>query len=78
MKNKDLIRQNNTGITAAKITTFQKSNMQKMHISVVSKMETTTPRQVIVSNARFINWSVQKMHIPTFSILKAVKKRKTQ
>ena len=77
MKNKDLIRQNNTGITVAKIATFQKSNMQKMHISVVSKMETTTPRQVIVSNTRFINWYVQKMHIPTVSILETVQAKKS-
>lgn len=76
MTNKEIIYNKKSSAAVAEIANVKKSNMQKMHNVVSSKMEITTSRQVVVGKIRIINWSVQTMHIPTVSILETVRKRK--
>ncbi len=50
MKQQELSYHNKAASTIAEIATVQKSNMQKMHNVVSSKMETTTQIKQINSN----------------------------
>ena len=76
MTNKEIIYNKKSSAAVAEIANVKKSNMQKMHNVVSSKMETTTSRQAFVSKIIIINWSVQKVHRPIVSILETVQKRK--